>query len=410
MTKAPILLVIGYVWPEPNSSAAGKRMLQLMQVFTEHGWHIVFATAAKKSGFEFDLSQLQIEWQEIELNEDSFNVFVANLMPRAVLYDRFMMEEQFGWRVRKECRQALQILDTEDLHFLRHARQLANKESRELSLLDLQSDMAKREIASILRCDISLIISEHEMDLLQHVFHINPQILWYYPLFVEAPSKALLSFQERKDFVFIGNFWHEPNWQALRNLKEFVWPKLAKLVPGAKLQIYGAYAAQKVLELHNEKQRFLVNGRAEDAEEVLMQARVSLAPLTFGAGLKGKLLESMNVGTPSVTTTIGAEGIAEVEDWPGFATNDLTTFAQLAAKLYQDENDWNNKQQKGFALLEARFRPNLFEHDWMEQVNWLLAHLEDHRMKNFMGAILQHHTLASTEYMSRWIQEKNKPH
>jgi hypothetical protein len=67
-------------------------------------------------------------------------------------------------------------------------------------------------------------------------------------------------------------------------------------------------------------------------------------------------------------------------------------------------------QQKGLALLEARFRPNLFEDNWMEQVNELLAHLEGHRMKNFMGAILQHHTLASTEYMSRWIQEKNKPH
>ena len=409
MKNAPILLVIGYVWPEPNSSAAGKRMLQLMKVFYGYGWEVVFATAAKKSGFEYDLSQMDIKSQEIQLNDDSFNAFVANLMPKAVLYDRFMMEEQFGWRVRKECKEALQILDTEDLHFLRNARQLANKERRELALQDLHSDMAKREIASILRCDCSLIISEYEMGMLQNVFSIDPNILWYYPLFVEAPQEPLPSYQDRKDFVFIGNFWHEPNWQALRYLKEFIWPNLSKLVPEAKLQIYGAYASQKVLEMHNEKQRFIVNGRADNADEVVKQARVSLAPLTFGAGLKGKLLESMNMGTPSVTTGIGAEGIAEPEDWPGFVSNDLTEFAKLAAKLYQDEKCWNTMQQKGFTLLASRFRPKLFEEDWMANVNALLENLEAHRQENFMGAILQHHTLASTEYMSKWIQEKNKP-
>ncbi len=409
MKNAPILLVIGYVWPEPNSSAAGKRMLQLMKVFYGYGWEVVFATAAKKSGFEYDLSQMDIKTQEIQLNDDSFNAFVANLMPRAVLYDRFMMEEQFGWRVRKECKEALQILDTEDLHFLRNARQLANKERRELVLQDLHSDMAKREIASILRCDCSLIISEYEMGMLQNVFSIDPNILWYYPLFVEAPQEPLPSYQDRKDFVFIGNFWHEPNWQALRYLKEFIWPNLSKLMPEAKLQIYGAYASQKVLEMHNEKQRFIVNGRAENADEVVKQARVSLAPLTFGAGLKGKLLESMNMGTPSVTTGVGAEGIAEPEDWSGFVSNDLTEFAKLAARLYQDEKCWNTMQQKGFTLLASRFRPKLFEEDWMAQVNELLENLEAHRQENFMGAILQHHTLASTEYMSKWIQEKNKP-
>jgi hypothetical protein len=67
-------------------------------------------------------------------------------------------------------------------------------------------------------------------------------------------------------------------------------------------------------------------------------------------------------------------------------------------------------QQKGFAILEARFRPNLFELEFMAQVRELLENLEAHRQENFMGAMLQHHTLASTEYMSRWIQEKNKPH
>ena len=92
---------------------------------------------------------------------------VKELNPEIVLFDRFMVEEQFGWRVTECCPDALKILDTEDLHCLRQARQVAVKENREFTLNDLYSDVAKREIASILRCDLTLMVSEFEINLLQ---------------------------------------------------------------------------------------------------------------------------------------------------------------------------------------------------------------------------------------------------
>ena len=110
------LLIIGAVWVEPNSSAAGKRMLQLIAQFLERDYTITFASPAQKSEKAIDLSSLGVAEVVIQLNNASFNLFIAQLQPNIVLFDRFMMEEQFGWRVLENCPEALRILDTEDLH------------------------------------------------------------------------------------------------------------------------------------------------------------------------------------------------------------------------------------------------------------------------------------------------------
>src|SRR6218665_419081 len=113
------LLVIGYVWPEPRSSAAGGHMMQLLDCFLQRGWQITFATPAKEGEHKADLAALGIGEQAIELNNASFDTFVHALNPAVVLFDRFMMEEQFGWRVEQQCPQALRVLETSDLQSLR---------------------------------------------------------------------------------------------------------------------------------------------------------------------------------------------------------------------------------------------------------------------------------------------------
>ena len=129
--------------------------------------------------FSEDISILGVIAKTIELNSSSFDDFVKVLNPNIVLFDRFMVEEQFGWRVSENCPNALKMLDTEDLHCLRQARQLAIKEKREFASEDLFSDVAKREIASILRCDLSLMVSEFEMELLQKQFKVSKDLLYY---------------------------------------------------------------------------------------------------------------------------------------------------------------------------------------------------------------------------------------
>jgi len=407
------VLIIGFVWPEPNSSAAGERMVQLISVFKENGFEVTFASPAMSSDYMIDLEPLGVTKKSIALNCSSFDVFVKELNPTIVLFDRFMIEEQFGWRVAENCPSALRLLDTEDLHCLRLARQKAFKEKRVFSIVDLLvEDVAKREIASILRCDISLIISEYEVEVLESVFKIDSSLLYYLPLLLNdiqvSTSENLPSFEERETFVFIGNFLHEPNWNAVQYLKETIWPLIRKQIPEAVLNIYGAYPSQKVLQLNNLKEGFLIKRRANDAQEVVRNARVVLAPLRFGAGIKGKLLESMLCGTPSITTTIGAESMCGNLSWNGFIADEPQDFADKAVELYQDKILWIKSQKNGFEIIEKRYLKSLFANDFIEYILKTQTQLKQHRLNNFMGAILQHHTLTSTKYMSRWIEEKNK--
>jgi glycosyltransferase involved in cell wall biosynthesis len=384
-------------------------MMQLISMFQKQGFAITFASPAQDSEYMESLIDFGVEKVSIELNNTSFDLFVNELQPDIVLFDRFMIEEQFGWRVAEHCPEAIRILDTEDLHCLRLARQQAFKSNHTFELSDIvEEDVAKREIASILRCDLSLMVSEYEMEVLQSVFTIDSSLLDYLPIVVDSFDLTTLSFDQRENFVFIGNFLHEPNWNAVQYLKESIWPLIRKQLPKVVLEIYGAYPSQKVYQLHNEKEGFLIKGRAESSKEVISKARLVLAPLRFGAGIKGKLLEAMQYGTVSVTTSIGAESMHADLDWNGSIEDDPQEFANASVRLYQDEIFWKQSQQNGFSIIKQRYLKELFEDEFETRLSLLLLNLEQHRRNNFIGQMLLHHTLQSTKYMSRWIEEKNR--
>jgi O-antigen biosynthesis protein len=400
------LVIIGTVWPEPTSTAAGSRMLQLISLFQKHDYEITFLCSASKSDFSFDLNQISVKTKAIQLNDSSFDTEITELNPNVVLFDRFMMEEQYGWRVMENCPNALRILDTEDLHFLRKAREVAFKQNRELVFEDYISDIFKREMASIYRCDLTLLISEYEMQLATETFKIDTSLLYYLPFLSEVINTNVPKFEERYHFVSIGNFLHEPNWQTVLQLKKY-WKSIKKQLPEAELHVYGAYISEKAKQLHNEKEGFLIKGRAESVTNVYSKAKVLLAPIPYGAGLKGKLFEAMQFGLPSITTKLGAEAMHGNLDWNGFITSDEDDFIEKAIKLYTNKSLWETAQKNGYEIIEKRFKKELYETNFMYQVKYLQENLKNHRTQNFMGQILQHQSLQSTKYMSKWIEVKN---
>ena len=119
------LVIIGKVFPEPNSTAAGSRMLQLMELFLSQNYQITFLSTASISENSFDLSSKNIQFQNIVLNDNSFDDLIKNLNPKIVIFDRFTNEEQFGWIISEQVPNAVKNLDTEDLHLLRNAREKA---------------------------------------------------------------------------------------------------------------------------------------------------------------------------------------------------------------------------------------------------------------------------------------------
>ncbi len=406
------LLIIGFVWPEPKSSAAGTRILQLIEAFQSKAYHITFASPCAKTDNAFNLESIQVSAVEIELNNSSFDDFIKELQPDIVLFDRFMMEEQFAWRVAEQCPNALRILDTEDLHCLRKGRQQAFKDEKPFDTSYLFNTIAQREIASIYRSDISLIISEAEMEILENEFRVDTALLHYLPFMMDELSSEAINklpkFQDRKHFISIGNFLHAPNYNAVLYLKASIWPLIRQQIPEAELHVYGAYVSQKVNQLHNENDGFLVKGFAEDVNQVMQCSKICLAPIQFGAGLKGKLMDAMVNGTPAVTTSIGAEGMYGDLTPNGFVADEPLLFAKQAIALYTTEGDYDSHQQNGYKVINKRFNKPQFQNQFICKIEGIKETLEVHRRNNFIGTMLQHHMMQSTKFMSRWIEEKNK--
>lgn len=386
-------------------------MIQLIEAFKQLG-SVVFASAASPGEYSANLEEIGVETSPIELNNSSFDRFVKDLSPDIVMFDRFMTEEQFGWRVASQVPDALRILDTEDLHGLRFARQQAVKSGRSLNDEDLHNETMLRELAAIYRCDLSLIISEAEMDLLTDKMGVPESILKYVPFMVSPPEEKVINelpdFGDREHFITIGNVLHPPNRDAIQVLQDNIWDKIREQLPAAEMHVYGAYVDPSIQKLHNPTKGFMIKGRAAEVSEVMRQARVCLAPLRFGAGLKGKLIDAMQSGTPSVTTSVGAEGMSGSLLWCGSIADDFDYFAKLAVELYSDAERWKESQDRGFQILQQRFNGGAIKQQIIRDLIHLRDNLADHRFKNFTGAMLRHQSLRSSEYMARWIEEKNR--
>jgi len=411
MQRASKVLIIGWGWPEPDATAAGVRLLQLITFFKEQECTITFATTASKDDNAKKLALHEIETVQIVLNSACFDIFLKELNPTIVLFDRFLTEEQFGWRVSEVLPNALKVLDTEDLHSLRKVReQCFKKQEIYTTNAWLQNATTKREIASILRCDLSLIISSFEIAVLLKIRGIDKSILLHLPFMIKEQevAKDTMAFDERADFIFIGGGKHLPNIAAIKELKTTIWPSIRKLLPSSKLLIYGAYLPQKIVALNDPKTGFCVQGKAENVQNVMAQARVCLAPLPYGAGIKGKLLHAMQYGTPSITTHIGAEGMHNSLPWNGTITDDMELFVQRAAALYTDKERWEIAQENGFKIIAGVYNFEKLGTMLLSKIDQIQGNLQAHRNDHFIGAVLQHQTVLSTKYMSKWIEEKNK--
>ncbi|NUU36715.1 glycosyltransferase [Pseudomonas sp. C2B4] len=420
------VLVIGYVWPEPRSSAASGHVMQILEALLQRGWDVTFSSPAGYGEHRVDLSTLGIREVPIELNCSSFDSFISELAPDIVLFDQFMMEEQFGWRVEKYCPDALRVLESCDLQSLRHGRHQRLKERlkasddnndfaglfapamREEFEHMADTDLAKREIAAFYRCDLTLMVSEVEIEILVQQFKFPRDLLHWCPLMVDLPNTAPVPFEDRAHFLHIGNFRHAPNWDAVLWLKTAIWPLIRQQLPGAQLHIYGAYTPPKATALHNPAQGFHVMNWAEDALQVMSAARVCMAPLRFGAGVKGKIVDAMLCGTPNVTTPVGAEAMHGEEPWPGAITQSAQAFADHAVQLHQDKSLWLEAQSHGLQLLANRYQQAVHGPALIARLEHCLQHLPAIRRDNFTGSMLRHHQHKSTQYMAQWIEAKNR--
>lgn len=420
------ILFIGFVWPELKSSAASQNIVSYLKYCSNHDHKIWFCSSAQTTIKSTDLTQFNVNSFVCELNSHTFNDTLRKIKPDIVIFDRFLSFEQYASRVKTENPEALLVLDAEDLHFLRLARQQLNKtkflnqtnyqssdsvlnvENRHL----LYNDIFVREMACIYQADLSIVLSTFEDELLRQFFALKETQVAHIPL--QAPFNELkpkLDFDARKDLVFIGNFRHAPNYSTVEHLRFKIWPKLRKKFKLHQLdvncQIYGAYTSKKVQTLESKSLGFYINGFADCQFKVLSEARLLVAPITFGAGVKGKLIDAMMVNTPSVTTPLGIEGITDL-NWSGVNAGSEEEFIESCFELYTSRTHWTIASEQSQVVVEKQCRTKDIETKFIKTLEMAHKNKALNRSNNYLQKIFSHHHLQSSHYMTQWIEAKNK--
>lgn len=396
-------VIFAYVWPEPFSSAAGVRTLELAQILKKNH-SVIFLSPCKENEASERLRNAGFSTKSCELNVRDSLDFLKEMKPDLVLFDRFITEEQFGWEARSLCPNATFIIDTQDLHSLRRARESHLKTINDLdfvpqTILPHGEDRA-RELASFYRVDGVLVVSRWEESVL-HSLGFDADRIFYCP-FSPSPRahSNLPRFNDRKGFVFLGNLRHPPNLDSLRWIKKYLWPLLRKRLPTSSFTIIGSYPPREISSWSG-KDGIVLEGNCPDPAEILRLSKVMLAPLRYGAGIKGKILDAWKNGLPVVASPMAMEGMSERRS---FTTPE--NFCEAAVSIYEDESLWTQWQDEERKDLEN------FSSDKVELLFFAaLEKIKRNRDKNRshpVAEILRLAQMQSTKYFSLWIEEKNK--
>ena len=448
-------------WPDPSGSAAGVRTLRLIKAFREWTERPVAVASAERLPQPAILESSDFVAHALPLNcSTSLATVVASTQPDICVFDRFYLEEQFSFAIREARPGALRILDMQDLHALRLRRQRTCEASGGSIRAVLTSgfpvaddSVLVRELAAVHRSDLTFACSPVEECWLRDVAGVPADKLVLAPFFVDAAEEdgsgsdsdvgsiRGLPFDEREGFVALGTFRHPPNLDSFTFLAKDVWPRVRRALPGASISIVGSHpTADAAARFHRPDDGLILRGFLPDAAlaDLLGRSRALLAPLRFGAGLKGKIVDAWAAATPVVTTPIGAEGMlldprrrriigggvggahdggedatgSSMDEWGGLWTStDAAGLAADAVSLHSDESVWRRCSGASVQLRRALYGDNgngPLLGPLRAAVATAHRNLAERRDADFLGATLWHHRQRATEYFSRWLEAKGK--
>ena len=347
-TKKPLgsILYVDATTPEPNKDAGSVNAKYSMKAFLELGYNVQFIPGTNFAYWNEATRSLQ--QMGVECIYHPFYSDMASFLNERkndldyVVLSRVCCNELFLKIIRQYCPRAKIINNTVDLHFLRMEREAKIQGNKEIALA--AKNIKAIELEIMRDTDATILLSEFEHETLAKIKNIKNK-LWTIPL-VLPEAKRLVSYNNTNNIVFIGGYNHPPNVDAVDWLVQEIWPEMFKKLPGVKLIICGSSMPNRFHDYANKN--IELRGFVEDLDELLSQTRLTLAPLRFGAGLKGKVASSIGAGVPCIGTPIAFEGMNE----KGLSKVRLEVstpleFAELAQKVYFDENYWNNLSKNG---------------------------------------------------------------
>lgn len=345
------ILVVDEALPQPDRDSASLRQFNLMRMLVQSGAHVVFlCTDQPQAGTALEkLRQLGVEtWQAPFCPSPPAWLAAHGARFGVVMLCRHYLAARMLPLARRHAPQARIVLDTVDLHYLRESRaaKLAKRPALEKSALETRT----RELAVIRASDVTLVVSGHERQMLA----------------VDAPDARVevvsnlhevvgagMPFLQRKDIVFVGGFRHPPNGDGVRWFVESVMPLLRQRLPDVVLHCIGSDPTAEILAL--QQPGVVVHGYVADLEPAMQGMRIAVAPLRFGAGVKGKINLSMAHGQPVVATSIAIEGMHLANGEDVLVADDAAAFAAALLRLYQDEVLWNRLSANGLTNVSRHF-------------------------------------------------------
>lgn len=342
------VLVLDHCTPTPDQDAGSLTTINSMLILREMGFQVTFIP---EENFQYDpkytrtLQRFGIE----ALYSPYVNTVKEHLAEFGERYDlvflfRPMVVERHLSQVRKYCPTAKVLFHTVDLHFLRMERQLELTYDPKLEIKTKK--MRECELRAIKNSDLTIVHSTAEETLLKNLVPDAPLFTFPLILNVEGGKK---SFHERKDLAFVGGYRHEPNVDAVHYFVKEVMPILRKKLPNVKFHIIGSHVPKSVQKLADDD--IEVIGFVEELGSYLANIRLSVAPLRYGAGIKGKVGNAMAIGLPVIASQIAVEGMALDDGKHLMVANTPEDFAKAIVKLYSNEELWNRIRTE--ALLTA---------------------------------------------------------
>ena len=344
-------LIIDATTPAPDQDSGSVRMVNFMRVLMDLGTQVSFM-AENRAFVERDTTALQQLGVEV-LYHPYISDPVALFRERGhefdvILLSRHYIASNYVALVREYAPQARLLFDTVDLHYLREQREADLSDHDELRRTALAT--RARELQVMRDSDITLVVSPVEQELLSvDAPDVRVEILSN----VHEVFGCRKPFHERHDLVFVGGFQHPPNIDAVDWFVKAVFPLVRPALPGVRFHVIGSKIVDQVLALAAAD--VIVHGYVEDIAPFMDDCRISVAPLRYGAGVKGKVNMAMSYGLPVAATAIAVEGMHVCIGEDVLVADDAAGLANEIIRLYGDEGLWNQLSANGLANVERHF-------------------------------------------------------
>ena len=346
------MLIVDFRVPMPDRDAGSFRMLHLLQTLRSRGCGVTlmpdnfspvqpYTRDLQRQGIEVLYGPIDIIEELHELGAD----LALAILSRPHQASRWLDV------LREAAPHARIVYDTVDLHWLREARRANPAGAGEsIALSPRAAALRELELAMVRASDVTLVVSERERgQVLADVPGADVRVI---PT-VHEVSTDVPGPDTRSGIVFVGGFEHTPNISAAVALVRDIMPRVWSRHPDVSVTIVGGSVPREVEALAS--QRVTVAGWVPDLEPLLREARVHAAPIAFGAGLKGKITQSLAAGLPVVTTAIGAEGLDATDGVELLIADDPDAFAARVVRVLEDSELWTTLSDAGRALIAESF-------------------------------------------------------